>query len=148
ACACVVQRDPVVPALYESRPVFDVLKDVAGKLELGEYFDFTIEEYRKQQLRELPGAAEAFKKDGVYYNPSKVYGIYEDRNRFRMVVGRSASVTQTSSQNNTVLHQLTGPNTLWLNTKAAHKLGIKSGDLVEVASSVGKGELKVEITDG
>ncbi|WP_419784554.1 molybdopterin-containing oxidoreductase family protein [Maridesulfovibrio sp.] len=183
ACACVVQRDPVVPALYESRPVFDVLKDVAGKLELGEYFDFTIEEYRRQQLRELPGAAEAFKKDGVYYNPSKVYGIYEDRvyktlskkvelynqryekmgvdplpvytppakppkNSFRMVVGRSASVTQTSSQNNTVLHQLTGPNTLWLNTKAAERLGIRPGDMVEVSSSVGKGELKVEITDG
>ena len=43
ACACVVKRDPVVPALYESRPVFDILKDVAGKLELGEFFDFTIE---------------------------------------------------------------------------------------------------------
>ncbi len=183
ACACVVQRDAVVPAMYESRPVFDILKSVAGKLELGEYFDFTIEEYREKQLRGLPNAANALAEDGVYYNPSKVYGIYEDRvyktlskkielynsryegmgvdpmpvysppskvpkNRFRMVVGRSAMVTQTSSQNNAVLHQLTGPNTLWLNTASAKNLGIQPGDTVEVASSVGRGELKVEITDG
>ncbi|MFV0423572.1 molybdopterin-dependent oxidoreductase [Oleidesulfovibrio sp.] len=79
ACACVVQRDPVVPAMYESRPVFDVLKDIAGRLELGEYFDFSMDEYRSKQLRDLPDAPLALERDGVYYNPSKVYGIYEDR---------------------------------------------------------------------
>ncbi len=170
-------------AMSDTAWMADLVLPAPSYLELGEYFDFTIEEYRKQQLRELPGAAEAFKKDGVYYNPSKVYGIYEDRvyktlskkvelynqryekmgvdplpvytppskppkNRFRMVIGRSASVTQTSSQNNSVLHQITGPNTLWLNTKAAERLGITPGDTVEVSSAVGKGALKVEITDG
>ena len=79
ACACVVTRDPVVPALFESRPVFDILKGIAGRLDLGEYFDFTVADYRKQQLRKLPDAEKALHEDGVYYNPSKLYGVYEGR---------------------------------------------------------------------
>ncbi|MFP4516975.1 MAG: molybdopterin-dependent oxidoreductase [Desulfovibrionales bacterium] len=79
ACACVVKRDPVVPAMFESRDVFTVLKDLAGRLDLGEYFDFTMEEYRKKQLADLEGAEKALDEDGVYYNPSKVYGIYEGK---------------------------------------------------------------------
>jgi thiosulfate reductase/polysulfide reductase chain A len=77
ACACVVKRDPVIKPLYESRSVFDILKGIAGRLDLGEYFDFTIEEFREKQLAGLPGADAILDRDGVYYNPSKVYGIYE-----------------------------------------------------------------------
>jgi thiosulfate reductase/polysulfide reductase chain A len=77
ACACVVKRDPVIEPLYESRSAFDIIKDIAGRLDLGEYFDFTIEEFREKQLAELPGADEIMDRDGVYYNPSKVYGIYD-----------------------------------------------------------------------
>jgi len=79
ACACVVTRDPVVKPLYESKPVFEILKSLSVKMDLGEYFDFTVEEYRKQQLRKLPNAEEILKKDGVYYNQSKLYGIYEGK---------------------------------------------------------------------
>jgi thiosulfate reductase/polysulfide reductase chain A len=79
ACACVVTRDPVVPALFESKPVFWILKELANRLELGEYFNYTMEDYRKQQLRDLPDAERALKEDGVYYNPSKLYGVYQGR---------------------------------------------------------------------
>ncbi len=79
ACACVVARDPVVPALFESRPVFEILKGLAGRMKLTEYFDFTMEEYRKQQFKLLPDADRAIREDGVYYNPSKLYGIYEGK---------------------------------------------------------------------
>jgi len=79
ACACVVTRDPVVPPLFESKPVFWILKELAQRLDLGEYFDFDIEDYRKQQLKKLPHAEQALKEDGVYYNPSKLYGVYEGR---------------------------------------------------------------------
>ena len=79
ACACVVTRDPVVPALFESKPVFWILKEIAKRLELAEFFDFSMEEYRKQQLKDLPDAQRALKEDGVYYNPSKLYGVYEGR---------------------------------------------------------------------
>ncbi|MGD9971771.1 MAG: molybdopterin-dependent oxidoreductase [Desulfatirhabdiaceae bacterium] len=79
ACACVVARDPVIPPLYESRPVFDILKGMAGRMELAEFFDFTVEEYRKGQLKGLPDAEKALREDGVYYNPSKLYGVYDGK---------------------------------------------------------------------
>jgi thiosulfate reductase / polysulfide reductase chain A len=79
AGACVVTRDPVVPALFESKPVFWILKEIAQRLALGEHFDFTLEEYRKQQLRNLPEAEHALKEDGVYYPPGKLYGVFEGR---------------------------------------------------------------------
>lgn len=182
ACACVVKRDPVIEPLYESRALFDIMKGIAGRLDLGEYFDFTIDEYRERQTREIPEALGVMDRDGVYYNPSKVYGIYDGRiyktlskkvelynqryeqmgidplpnytppagppeNRFRMVIGRNAMITQTSTANNSLLHEFVPTNTLWLNTGAAGKLGIKDGDLVEVASPVGRQELRAEVTD-
>ncbi len=182
ACACVVKRDPVVPAMFESRPIFDVLKDIAGKLDLAEHFDFTMEEYRRQQLADLPEAMEALDRDGVYYNPSKVYGIYEGRiyktksqkiellnqryeqmgldplpvytppkevpeGRFRMVVGRNAYFTHGSTQNNILLHELQAENKLWLNPKAAERLGVRDGDIVSVASDKGKGTLPAHVTE-
>jgi thiosulfate reductase/polysulfide reductase chain A len=79
ACACVVTRDPVIQPLFESKPVFEILKETARRLELGEFFNFTVEEYRKQQLQKLPHAEQALKEDGVYYNPSKLYGIYDGK---------------------------------------------------------------------
>jgi thiosulfate reductase/polysulfide reductase chain A len=182
ACACVVKRDPVVEPLYESRALFDVMKGLANRLELSEYFDFTMDEYRRQQTREIPEALGVMDRDGVYYNPSKVYGIYDGRiyktlskkvelynqryeqmgldplpcytppasppeNQFRMVIGRNAMITQSSTANNALLHQFLPTNTLWLNTGAAGKLGINDGDLVEVASPVGRQELRAEVTD-
>jgi thiosulfate reductase/polysulfide reductase chain A len=182
ACACVVKRDPVIEPLYESRALFDIIKGVANRMELGEYFDFTIDEYRERQTREIPEALGVMDRDGVYYNPSKVYGIYDGRiyktlskkvelynqryeqmgldplprytpppeppeNRFRMVIGRNAMITQTSTANNALLHEFMPTNTLWLNAESAGKLGIADGDLVEVASAVGRQELKAEVTD-
>ncbi len=79
ACACVVTRDPVVPEMFESKPVFWILKELANRMELGEYFDFDIESYRKEQLSNMPDAPGALEKDGVYYNPGKLYGAYEGK---------------------------------------------------------------------
>jgi len=181
ACACVVTREPAVPAMFESRPVFDVLKEVAGRLDLAEHFDFTIEEYRAKQLAALNGAADVLARDGVYYNPSKVYGIYDNMgyktksakielynqryitagldplpvyappkeiadSAFRMVVGRSALVTQSSSTNNALLHELVPTNTLWMHPAAAARLGLKDGEMVRVKSPVGEGTQKLHVT--
>ncbi|WP_419786312.1 molybdopterin-containing oxidoreductase family protein [Pseudodesulfovibrio sp.] len=182
ACACVVKRDPVIDPLYESRSCFDIMKGLANRLELGEYFDFTIDEYRKKQTRDIPEALGIMDRDGVYYNPSKVYGIYDgriyktlskkielynqryeqmgldplpnyteptqpDKNRFRLIIGRNALVTQTSTANNGLLHELVPTNTLWINPESAQNLGIADGDLVRVASSAGSQDLKAEVTD-
>ncbi|SOB58630.1 Molybdopterin oxidoreductase [Pseudodesulfovibrio profundus] len=182
ACACVVKRDPVVDPLYESRPCFDIMKDLANRMELGEYFDFTIPEYREKQLEELPHAEEILDRDGVYYNPSKVYGIYEGKvyktlskkielynqryekmgidplpsytppvkvpkNQFRLIIGRDAMTTQSSTANNSLLNEFNPTNTLWINTAKAQQLGIANGETVVVSSPVGTQELQAEVTD-
>jgi thiosulfate reductase/polysulfide reductase chain A len=157
------------------------MKELAGRLGLGEYFDTTVEEYRKAQLKDLPGAMEALKQDGVYYNPSKLYGVYEGRifktkskkielfnqryadmgidpmpvyqspntppeGSFRMVVGRNAMITQTSSQNNSLLVEFVPNNDLWINPAAAEKLGIQNGDRVVVKSPAGKQAIRAQVT--
>ena len=181
--ACLVWRDPVIPPLYESRPVFDILKALAGKLGLGEFFDFDMAGYRLKQLAAFPEAAEIIKRDGVFYPPNPPLGgtegqpfktpsqkielfcsryeslgldplpVYtppkasqEASRRFRLVVGRSACVTQGSSTNNPLLSEFEPENALWLNEDAARELGVRQGDVVQVESTVGKGELKALVT--
>ena len=183
ACACVVMRDPVVDKpMFASKPVFWMMQELAKRLDLGEHFDFDIETYRKEQLAELPGALKALKDDGVYYNPSKLYGVYEGRvfktktkkielynarykelgvdplpvykppvkpedGKFRLVVGRNAMITQTSSQNNSLLSQFVPTNNLWINPDAAKNLGIADGEQVVVQSKVGKQMITARVTD-
>jgi len=182
AGACVITRDPVVPALFESKPVFWILKEIAARLDLGEYFDFTLGEFRKKQLQKLPAATEALRKDGVYSINNKICGVqgkkpfrtrskkielYSERykengadpmpvyrpprtvpeDRFRIVVGRNAYITQGSSTNNALLCQIFPENTVWIHPEPAEMLGIREGDEVEVASPVGKGRLKAHVTE-
>ncbi len=78
ACACAIWRDAVVPPMYESRDMLWICTQLSKRLGFPESFDFTIDEYRKWQLESIPEAYQAIKDDGVYYNPSKVYGIYFD----------------------------------------------------------------------
>jgi thiosulfate reductase/polysulfide reductase chain A len=138
-------------------------------------------DYRRKQLEDLPDAMPALLKDGVYYNHSKLYGVYEGKvfktlskkielynqryadagidplpvyqppvqipeGRFRIVVGRNAYITQGSSTNNALLHELHPENVLWIHPKPAGRMGIKHGDPVEVASPVGRGILKAHVT--
>ena len=76
ACACASMREPVVPAMFESKSPFWIIQELAKRLDLGEFFDFTMEEYREQQVQDLEGALEVMRRDGVYFNPSEAYGIY------------------------------------------------------------------------
>ena len=183
ACACVVMRDPIVSQpLFESKPAFWIMQELANRLELGEFFDLTIEDFRREQLAELPGALEALQKDGVYYNPSKLYGVYEGRifktksqkielfneryqelgldpmpvykspspvpeGKFRLVVGRTALITQSSSQNNKLLCQFVPDNDLWMNPEAAQKLNLKNGDRVLVKSPAGQQSIRLLVTN-
>jgi thiosulfate reductase/polysulfide reductase chain A len=79
ACSGVLTRDPVVPAMFESRPVFWIVKELAKRLDLGEHFDFTIEDYRNAQLKKLPEVAKALKNDGVYNIVGHSHGIHEGK---------------------------------------------------------------------
>jgi thiosulfate reductase/polysulfide reductase chain A len=66
---------------------------------------------------------------------------------FRMVVGRNAFITQSSSTNNSLLCQLQDENALWIHPEPAARLGIAPGDMLEVASPAGKGRLKARVTE-
>lgn len=70
-----------------------------------------------------------------------------DNNQFRLIVGRNALHTHVSTQNNPYLNELCSENVLWINNEKAESLGIKNGDLVEVASKVGKGKVSAFVTD-
>ena len=67
--------------------------------------------------------------------------------QFRLVVGRIATHTHVSTQNNPYLSELTPENVLWINTSRAAELGITNGQYVEVASSVGSGRIRSHVTD-
>ena len=62
-----------------------------------------------------------------YKSPKEV-----PKDRFRIVVGRNAYITQGSSTNNPLLAELVPENTLWLHPIPAKRLGINPGDTVEV----------------
>ena len=66
---------------------------------------------------------------------------------FRLVTGRIALHTHVSTQNNPYLNELVPENVLWINSAKAAELGVKTGDVVEVASSCGKGNIKAFVTD-
>jgi len=77
----------------------------------------------------------------VYRPPKRV-----PTNRFRMVVGRNAYITQGSTTNNPLLHELVPENSLWIHPDSAIKLGISQGDRVTVSSSVGKQNIRAYVT--
>ena len=54
---------------------------------------------------------------------------------FRLVYGRSAVHTHGHTINNPLLSELMPENTVWINKRAASKLGIADGDLVDVTAS-------------
>jgi thiosulfate reductase/polysulfide reductase chain A len=79
ACSGVLTRDPIVPAMFESKPVFWIVKQLAKRLDLAEHFDFTIEDFRNAQLEKLPEVAKALKNDGVYNHVGHSHGIHEGK---------------------------------------------------------------------
>ncbi len=181
ACSGIVGRAPLVKPMYDTRPVFWIVQELARRLGLGKHFDFTMEQYREAQLKDLPQVRTALDKDGVYNITTPAHGVHQGKefktksskvelfveryeeagidplpvytprpapppDRFRMVVGRNAFITQSSSTNNALLCEIQDQNSLWLHPDPAKSLGISSGDEVEVASPVGRTRLKARVT--
>jgi len=66
--------------------------------------------------------------------------------QFRMILGRKATLTHANNTNNVWLHEFNPVNDLWINPDAAERLGISSGDRVEVKSSSGAVALNARVT--
>jgi thiosulfate reductase / polysulfide reductase chain A len=66
---------------------------------------------------------------------------------FRLLTGKIAVHTQGTSLNNLYLNEIVPENTIWINSEEARKLGIQSGDTVEVSSSGVTQTVKASVTD-
>jgi thiosulfate reductase/polysulfide reductase chain A len=182
ACSGIMMRDPVVKPMFESKPVFWIMKELAGRLGLGKYFDFTMDDYRKAQLKKLPQVAKALAQEGVYNEVAPTHGRHQNQKfrtrsgkveffvdryvekkvdplpvyrppqavpagKFRLVVGRNAYISQSSSTNNVLLCELESENTLWIHPQAAGRLGLSQSQEVVVTSPVGTQRIKARVTE-
>ena len=73
-------------------------------------------------------------RDEYYKAPAK--------GKFKFISGRHAQFTQNATSNNAMLLDLVRENHIWIHKDQADELGIKEGDVVEVASSIGKVHIK------
>ncbi len=76
-----------------------------------------------------------------YSPPAKV-----PSGKFRLVLGRKATITHAALTQLPWLHEHNPENSLWLHPESADRLGIQTGDLLEVASSVGRVNIKALVT--
>ncbi len=181
-----VRRKAVEPS-YDTRPGWQIFKQLADRLDMEEYFPYaTIEDIWAWQLEptgfsisdfDEKGFVELTDKpimydrdnlDGKFKTPSGKIEIisgkltdagldsllkYESpkkppKGQFRLVFGRSAVHTHGHTINNILLYELMPKNTIWLNTKAASKLNIADGDIVDVIAPDGfKQRIRAHLTD-
>ena len=68
---------------------------------------------------------------------------------FRLAFGRCPVHTHGQTMNNPILHEIMPENSLWINSNAAKKMGVATGDKVEVTSADGahSGQIAAYVTD-
>ncbi len=175
----VMTRNAIVPAPGQCKPVFEVMRELAKRLDLADCFNFSLAELKARQESGLPGLKQAVAEKGLLELSVPLYGLrqgqpfktpsgrielysqqYEKKGLdpmpvytppdaapkdrpFRLVAGRSAAITQSSSSNNPLLFELEPGNTLDMAPEAAAALGLRHGDMVRVTSSVGEEYLRL-----
>jgi len=67
----VVYRQPVIKPLHDTKPTLEIVQGLAKRLNLSQYFDFTIEQWVNAQVKDLPLDAplDYLKKHGIYVPP-------------------------------------------------------------------------------
>jgi thiosulfate reductase/polysulfide reductase chain A len=73
--------------------------------------------------------------------------IKPPKGMFRLVFGRSAVNAHSHTINNPLLYELLPTNSLWINKRAADKLGIANGDWVDVMADGASGTIKANVTE-
>ncbi len=66
-----VLRQPVIPPLHDTKTCLEIAQGLARRLNLSQYFDYTIEQWNEAAVKELPleMPMEYLKKHGVYAPP-------------------------------------------------------------------------------
>lgn len=67
----VVLRQPVVAPVHDTKPCLEIVQGLAKRLALGQYFDYTIEQWNEAAVKELPieKPMEYLMKHGVFTPP-------------------------------------------------------------------------------
>ncbi len=73
--------------------------------------------------------------------------LHPPKGQFRLIFGRAPVHAHSHTINNPLLNELMPENTLWINWRAAQKLGISQGDLVDVMADSVKATVKAHVTD-
>lgn len=58
-------RQPVIKPLYDTKPLVQILVELAKHLDIGDYFNFTLDDWNRALLAPLNVSLEQLKKDGV-----------------------------------------------------------------------------------
>ena len=67
----VVFRQPVIKPLHDTKPTLEIVQGLARRLNLSQYFDFTMDQWVREQVKELPleSPLDYLKKHGIYVAP-------------------------------------------------------------------------------
>lgn len=179
-----IRRQAVEPR-FDTKPKWWILKQLADRLGVGQYFPHnTVEEIISFQLQDMGLKLEDFDEKGIvslskdeiiwdrqdglkFKTPSKKieflssmlensgipsFPAYQSPKEppegfFRFTTGKIAIHTQGTSLNNPYLNEIQSENTLWINTQEAKKLGINTGDTIEVSSYGVVQTIKAYVTD-
>lgn len=181
-------RQPAIKPLYDTKPLVQILAELAQHMGIGQYFNFTLEDWNRAALAPLGVSLEQLRKEGVidlggewkpgeprFKTPSsklelassvmKEYGLPavptweeplvmpdpRDPHSFRMIHGKQAYHTHTTTGNQPYLMRITTLNDaarVWIHPERAKALGLKDGDCMTITSSVAKGRARCRITEG
>ena len=67
--------------------------------------------------------------------------------QFRLLFGRSPVHSHSHTINNPLLNELMPENTLWINNQVANKMGISTGDWLEVGSAGATATIRAQVTE-
>jgi thiosulfate reductase/polysulfide reductase chain A len=75
------------------------------------------------------------------------YDFKVAKDSFRLITGRYVTTTQSATANNSMLKDIQESNHIWINNIVAKQKGIKTGDMLEVSSSIGKVYIRAYVTN-
>jgi len=67
--------------------------------------------------------------------------------RFRLILGRKATITHAGLTHLPWLHEQVPTNDLWIHPEPADRMNIRTGDLLEVSSTSGTVQIRARVTD-
>jgi thiosulfate reductase/polysulfide reductase chain A len=114
------------PIMYDRDKLDGKFKTPSGKIE-----------FISQNLTEW-----GFPSWKTYVSPDK-----PSKGQFRMVFGRSPIHAHSHTINNPLLNEMMAENTLWINGKAAGKMGVVDGEMVDVTAQDVTSVVKAKVTE-